>query len=129
MAPIATDVAGGSDVSWSGVDVIADPVQLRALLRVLVDNAVTYAGDDAVIRVTSTALGDGVALTVSDDGPGIPAASRADVLQPLVRLRKDVPGAGLGLATAVRIAAAHHGTLRIDETPGGGTTVTVELPA
>jgi signal transduction histidine kinase len=70
----------------------------------------------------------GVLLRVSDNGPGIPPESRNAVVRPLVRLRTDVPGAGLGLAVCARIAAAHGGSLHVGETPGGGTTVTVDLP-
>ena len=50
------------------------------------------------------------------------------MLRPLVRLRKDVPGAGLGLAVCTRIAAAHGGSLRLDEAPGGGTVAVVTFP-
>ena len=50
------------------------------------------------------------------------------MLEPLARLRDDVPGTGLGLATCQRIARAHGGQLMLAETPGGGLTVVVELP-
>lgn len=44
------------------------------------------------------------------------------------RLHRDVEGSGLGLATCRRIATAHGGTLRLEETPGGGTTAVFHLP-
>ena len=68
-----------------------------------------------MVEVISEQVGDNAILRVVDNGSGIPPESREDVLRPLVRLRKDIPGAGLGLAVCVRIAAAHGGTLRIDE--------------
>lgn len=121
--------ADGVDVSWSGPEVVADRSQLRALLQNLVGNAVKYRGEEPLrIRVVSERSGASTVLHVIDNGPGIPVASREEVLRPLARLRKDVPGAGLGLAVCVRVMAAHGGRLRIGETPGGGTTVTAVFP-
>ncbi len=122
-------LAGDADVTWSGPDITADLPQLRALLRNLLSNAITYRGDGrATVAVTSERVAESMVLRVIDNGPGIPAESREEVIRPLVRLRKDVPGAGLGLAVCARIVAAHGGSLRITETPGGGTTATVVLP-
>jgi signal transduction histidine kinase len=137
MLPEVLDDLGpavaGADISWAGPPVLADAAQLRALLQNLVGNAVTYrgesrAGDSCVVRVRTAENGEHTVLQVIDNGPGIPPESREDVIRPLVRLRKDVPGAGLGLAVCTRIVAAHGGSLEIGETPGGGTTVTVRLP-
>ena len=121
----------GAEVSWSGVDVPADSAQLRALLQNLVGNALAYRGERPCrVTITSEPVADGgVVLRVADNGPGIPAERREDVLRPLVRLRSDVPGAGLGLAVCARVMDAHGGTLRLDETPGGGTTITAFFPA
>ncbi len=124
--------AAGADaeVSWSGPDVLADGAQLRALVQNLVGNCLIYRSErPCVVRVDTETDGQTTVLRVIDNGSGIPAESRADVLRPLVRLRKDVPGSGLGLAVCIRIVRAHGGTLEIGDTPGGGTTVTVRLPA
>jgi signal transduction histidine kinase len=118
-----------ADITWSGPDITADPTSLRALLRNLLSNAITYRGDGrASVSVSTEQVAESTVLHVVDHGPGIPAESRDEVLRPLVRLRKDIPGAGLGLAVVARIAAAHGGSLRLIETPGGGTTATVVLP-
>jgi signal transduction histidine kinase len=122
-------LADVADVSWSGPDVTADPNALRALLRNLLSNAINYRGNDrARISVTTEQVAESLVLRVVDHGPGIPAESRDEVVRPLVRLRRDVPGAGLGLAVVARIAVAHGGSLRLSETAGGGTTATVVLP-
>lgn len=122
-------LAAEADVSWSGPEVVADPTALRALLRNLINNSITYRGTGrATVAVLSEHVAESIVLRVVDHGPGIPAESRDEVLRPLVRLRKDIPGAGLGLAVAVRIAAAHGGSLRLSETPGGGITASVLLP-
>ena len=122
-------LAADADVSWSGPDVTADRASLRAVLRNLLSNAITYRGDErATVSVTSEQVAESMVLRVVDHGPGIPAESLEEVLRPLVRLRKDVPGAGLGLAVVSRIAIAHGGSLRLSQTPGGGATATVVLP-
>jgi signal transduction histidine kinase len=81
-----------------------------------------------VVTVTSERLGRDIVLHVTDNGSGIPAERREEVLRPLFRLRKDIPGAGLGLAVCTRVASAHGGSLRLDEAPGGGTVATVTFP-
>lgn len=125
LGPVAHDAT----VTATGADIVADRSQLRALLQNLIGNAVLYRGASApVVEVISEQEGDQAILRVIDNGSGIPAESREDVLRPLVRLRKELPGAGLGLAVCVRIVAAHGGTIRLDDAPGGGTVAIVTLP-
>ena len=132
VAEVVADLgltAADATVTAVGADVVADTSQLRALLQNLIGNALVYRGDaPPVVEVISDQVGDNAILRVVDNGSGIPPESREDVLRPLVRLRKELPGAGLGLAVCVRIAAAHGGTIRIDSAPGGGTSAIVTLP-
>lgn len=127
LGPLPADVT----VRWSGPPLSGDRHQLRALLNHLVGNALNYR-DPAVptlIEVATTSVDGGVELRVTDDGPGIPADRRDDVLRPSVRLRSDVPGNGLGLAVCARIATAHGGRLRVEDGPGGvGTAIAVLFP-
>lgn len=120
---------GDADVTWSGPDLLADRVQLRAVLQNLLQNALVYRGEAVPRIVVSTeVVGPETVLRVVDNGPGIPAGSREEVLRPLVRLRKDVPGAGLGLAVCVRVLQAHNGSIRLEEAPGGGTAAIARFP-
>jgi signal transduction histidine kinase len=132
VAQVVADLgalAADAEVRASGPDVVADRAQFRALLQNLIGNAVRYRDDrPCVVTVTSDRLGPDTVISVADNGSGIPAERRAEVVRPLVRLRKDVPGAGLGLAVCTRIAAAHGGSLRLDEAPGGGTVAIVTFP-
>jgi signal transduction histidine kinase len=104
---------------------------ISRVLRNLLDNAVRHA--KSRIEITVAARGDWVVLTVGDDGPGIPVADRVRVFDRFVRIDTDRSreggGTGLGLAIVAEIVSAHNGTIGIDERPGGGTRVTVSLPA
>jgi signal transduction histidine kinase len=100
------------------------------MIRNLVDNAVRHAKSRVDIHVGSR--DSNVILTVSDDGPGIAPADRARVFERFVRLDSDRArsggGTGLGLAIVAEVAAAHGGTVTIDDRSGGGTTLIVTLP-
>jgi signal transduction histidine kinase len=68
-----------------------------------------------------------VQVRVTDQGPGIPEEDRRRVFEPFV-LGENSDGTGLGLAIAAAIVQAHGGRISIDDAPGGGTAVTMELP-
>jgi signal transduction histidine kinase len=105
------------------------PNLLRRALRNLADNAVAYGGG-ATLRVEDEE--EAVRLIVEDEGPGIPADRIAEVLEPFRRLEpsrnRESGGAGLGLAIAQAVAAAHGGTLAIANRPGGGLCAVLLLP-
>ena len=108
-----------------------DPRLLSDLLRELARNAVRYHGPGrACITLSVTADDRGWELRISDDGPGIAEQDRTRVLWPLQRLHtwEEVPGFGMGLALASRIATRHGGELQITTGPTGGCTVLVRLP-
>ncbi len=106
-----------------------DPLLLGELLREVVLNAVRFHPGRARIDVQATRTAHGWELTISDDGPGIPAKERGRVLLPLHRLHswEEVEGHGMGLALAARIAARHDGELCIGSGPAGGCRVQVRL--
>lgn len=108
-----------------------DGEQIRALVRVLLENALESAplGRGVRVRVGLSVTTDGerVRVVVSDDGPGIPAEVIHRVGDPIVSTKDGHAGLGLSLASAV--AQGHGGSLAVESPgPGGGTTVTVELP-
>ena len=116
------------------VSVRGDREALRTLLRNLVDNAVRYtpAGGRVDVSVVEEAAGDtrGARLTVSDDGPGIPAAERARVFDRFYRPAGTAPpGSGLGLSIVKAIAQAHGAAITLGEGHAGqGLSVTVSFP-
>lgn len=107
------------------------PQALRRLVSNLVDNALKFAGA-ADLSLVHKAHG-GAALRVLDEGPGIPAAELAAVLQPFVRLEssrnRDTGGSGLGLAIASELATGLGGQLVLAPRDNGrGLEARVDLP-
>jgi signal transduction histidine kinase len=112
-----------------GTATTGNPEDLSRMFRNLLDNAVRYARHR--VTVTSAAGPDGIVVQIADDGPGIPAGERERVFARFVRLdasREQASGsAGLGLAIAREIAAAHGATIVLTEAPGGGTRAVVTM--
>ncbi|MBW8639781.1 HAMP domain-containing protein [Hoeflea sp. WL0058] len=106
------------------------PIAIRRALRNLIDNALRY-GEEA--RVGFTPRTDGVEITVTDSGPGIPEERLNDIFEPFVRLEtsrsEETGGIGLGLAIARSSVQAHGGALTLANNKGGGLTAKIMLPS
>ena len=121
------------DVDGAGpVPVLADRDRLIQLVLILVDNAIAHSPDRGAIRIDVRCEVARAILVVRDQGPGVPAADRERIFEPFTRLSggRGSPkrGTGLGLAIGSRIAAAHRGSISVDDAPGGGARFTVTLP-
>jgi two-component system OmpR family sensor kinase len=115
-----------SDPAW----VFADPSELRVMMDNLVDNALRHTPSGSRVDVRVRHQGERVELTINDNGPGIAQEERQHVLQRFVRLNpQDSTGSGLGLAIVAQIVKNKEGHLTLHETPGGGLSVCVSLPA
>jgi signal transduction histidine kinase len=110
----------------------ADPRALGRALSNLLDNAVRHASEGGRVELEIIQRIPDVAITVTDDGPGVDPAHRQRVTERFSQLepaRADGGGAGLGLAMVASIAAAHGGALELATPPGGrGLAVTLRLP-
>ena len=112
-----------------------DPLRVEQVLTNLIGNAIKYARPGGTIEVATRPLREGarrlVEVTVSDDGPGVPAADRERIFEPYVRVGegRGAGGLGLGLAICRRIVEAHGGTIRAEERPEGGSRFVFTLPA
>lgn len=104
---------------------------LRVLMRNLVDNAIRYTPSGGQIVVSLTPEGERCHFSVRDNGPGIPASERADVLRRFHRLNhEDQPGSGLGLSIVSRIAELHGATVLLaDNEAARGLTISVHFNA
>jgi two-component system, OmpR family, sensor histidine kinase KdpD len=108
--------------------VLADPALLERAIANLVENALRHSPPGGKVRVEADRADDVVELRIVDRGPGIPERERERVFRPFQRLSDSGPeGTGLGLAIARGFIEAMGGTLTIDDTPGGGTTVAIRL--
>lgn len=111
------------------------PRRLKGLLERsvanVVENAVKYSPDGQPVTVSASALADRVEVRVVDRGPGVPDEAKDRIFAPFQRYG-DAPrgaGVGLGLAVARGFAEAMGGTLTAEDTPGGGLTMVLTLPA
>ena len=108
-------------------DVVVDPGLLERVVVNLVANAQRYAVEPPLL--TAAAVDGRVEMRVVDTGPGIPAADRDRVLVPFQRLDDSGAGLGLGLALSRGLVEAMAGSLAFEDTPGGGLTLVVTVPA
>ncbi|MFI5912329.1 ATP-binding protein [Dactylosporangium sp. NPDC051541] len=124
------DAAIAMSVSPTVPLVMADPALLERILVNLLANALRYSPPDRPPALTASAHADRVEIRVVDHGPGLPAAAHDRVFQPFQRLgdRDNSTGVGLGLALSRGLAEAMGGTLTPEPTPGGGLTMTLNLP-
>jgi two-component system sensor histidine kinase QseC len=122
---IELEVAGSEEVTTEGR---ADLISI--LLRNLIDNAVRYSTRGGVVRVEVGRAGTAAAISVTDQGPGIPVEERNRVWQRFYRiLGNESSGSGLGLSIVQRIAEIHSATVRLSEGPEGrGLRVAVTFP-
>lgn len=127
MAPLAVDSA--KTIALTGVD---GPVWVRghteALFRAvrnLIENAIRHAPRGGSIDVEVAADGT---VRVMDDGPGVPRAERETIFHRFWRRDRAKPESrGLGLAIVARVAAAHDGSVSVEDRPEGGACFTLRL--
>lgn len=109
------------------------PAMSEALLNLL-QNAFHYTGAQKNIAVRCQRRGGQVAISVADNGPGIPKNEQRRIFEKFYRLtREDVPlqpqGTGLGLSMVYHIVRAHNGVTTVESELGQGATFTILLPA
>src|SRR6478672_1456654 len=109
--------------------VLADPGLLERVLANLFSNALRYSPAGRPPELHAVLDGGTVRLEVADHGPGVPDELKERIFEPFDRVGDRHPGVGLGLAVARGFAEAMGGRIGAFDTPGGGLTVRVTLPA
>jgi signal transduction histidine kinase len=112
--------------------ILGDVDRLLQLLVILLDNATRLAPPGTTVDVR-LGRGDRLAwFSVDDHGPGVAVEDRLRIFEPFARAaagrRQRREGSGLGLAVARSLVDRHHGTISVDDAPGGGARFTVSLP-
>ncbi|MCW2818450.1 MAG: ATP-binding region, ATPase domain protein [Marmoricola sp.] len=127
--PVVLEATAGAPVA------LARPEHLVRAVDNLVTNAVRHAASRVTVRlgpVPCASGAPGVAVTVLDDGHGVPAPERERVFERFTRLDeardRDAGGSGLGLAIARQLVEGLGGSVTVHDAPGGGAAFVVRLP-
>lgn len=129
--------AAGRDHVWDlelpdePIEAIGDEPRLRQVITNLLANARVHTDAGTTVVVALAAVGDRAVVTVTDNGPGIPADLMSTLFERFARgdasRFRGTGSTGLGLAIVAAVVAAHHGTVTVDSEPGR-TQFRVELP-
>ncbi len=112
---------------------MADSVRISEVVRQLLDNACRYSPEDQPVQLRARAMDEGVVVTITDHGRGIPRELVSKAFdEPFSTgeetLRKERSGAGVGLHMARQLVLQHGGIIWADPLPAGGTRVSFCLP-
>ena len=110
-------------------EITCDPKRLRQVFLNILDNAAKHGGEGKRIEASISCEGDAVLVRIRDFGPGIPEDEIPLVKKKFYKGSSKARGTGIGLAVCDEIVEMHGGTLTLENAEGGGTLVTVRLPA
>lgn len=116
----------------NGLTVVGNRLQLVSAVSNLIDNAVKYSNRGGAVRVEAEQVDQVVAISVSDQGVGIPARDIDRIFERFYRVdrarSRDTGGTGLGLAIVRHIATNHGGDVSVRSREGEGSTFTLRIP-
>ena len=110
-------------------EIPCDPQRMRQVFLKILDNAAKHGGAGKRIETDMHFADDQVVVRIRDFGPGIPEDELPLVKKKFYKGSSSVRGTGIGLAVCDEIVEMHGGTLTLENAEGGGTLVTVRLPA
>jgi two-component system sensor histidine kinase KdpD len=107
-----------------------DAVLIERVLCNLLENAARYTPPGSRIVIGAATVDAALEVTVSDNGPGLPAGRESELFEKFTRGEKESasPGVGLGLAICKAIVEAHHGVIRAGRSAEGGAAMVFTLP-
>jgi two-component system phosphate regulon sensor histidine kinase PhoR len=121
-----------SDLQATSPVITGDHVHLQNVLFNLVDNAIKYSPDKVDVHITTANVNGELVLRVRDHGLGIRREDQRLVFERFYRVPTgnvhNVKGFGLGLHYVQQIVHAHGGTIRLESTPGQGSTFILRIP-
>ena len=110
-------------------EISCDPQRLRQVFLNILDNAAKHGGEGKKIEASISSEADQIVVRIRDYGPGIPEDELPLVTKKFYKGSSKARGSGIGLAVCDEIVSMHGGKLILENAPGGGTLVTVSLPA
>lgn len=110
-------------------EIPCDPKRLRQVFLNILDNAAKHGGEGRKIDASIAWEKDAAVVRIRDYGPGIPEDEIPLVKKKFFKGSSKARGTGIGLAVCEEIVQMHGGTLTLENAQGGGTLVTVRLPA
>jgi two-component system NtrC family sensor kinase len=105
-----------------------NPGLFNQALMNLISNAIDAISGEGTITISSGATGDVYRLVVQDTGCGIDAKLRERVFEPFFTTKPVGRGTGLGLSIAYSVVQKHGGRLDVEDAPGGGTRMVMQVP-
>jgi len=109
-----------------------DPDRMAQAMGNVLSNAIKFTPAGGKVSISADFQAGWFRIQVKDSGPGIPAEEREMIFQPFHRGsqgKRIVEGMGLGLSIARDILTAHGGEIKVDSTPGAGSSFSLEIPA
>lgn len=115
-------------IDGDNFQIMGSSALLQSLVSNLLDNALKYCGEKAMIRLSCQQQQDKLKLFIDDSGPGLDAALRNSIVQRFFRgEQNNIEGAGLGLSIVKTIAETHSASMQILESELGGLSVQIEF--
>jgi two-component system sensor histidine kinase BaeS len=107
-----------------------DPIRVAEIVNNVISNAIRYTPDGGRIDVDCRRSGGGLAITVTDDGPGVHGDEIARIFESGFRgaAARNTSGSGVGLALTARFVEEHGGSIQVENVPGRGARFTVRMP-
>jgi len=125
--PIDIKLDCGKDIPLLWVD----PLHLSNAVRNIIDNAIKYASDEVIIRITSTFENEVWSLSISDTGIGIPEKYHSDIFERFFRVSSDHDATGsfgLGLSYVKKVVELHEGSIGLESKLSVGSTFLISIP-
>jgi len=114
------------------VEIYADKLLIKQLLRIFIENSRKYTGDGGNIVIESEEIENNIKITIKDDGKGIPKKDIPHIFDRFYKIdksRSDEKGSsGLGLSIAMKIVELHNGDIDVESEVGEGTKITIFIP-